>query len=226
MTEITDESHTSIHGQRPQHPNIPRLVPRLIHRRLCDKRRIPETARRAAAAETPPHQSFPRQYARAGPASTPAPPWHRCNATPLPSQIPPSPPPAPSSPRIPPPKRGRSPSRGSGTYPGTPPPEHTPAAAPPAPPPAQSSRPARTPLPPYSRSAPAAHPPPASAHPPPVQSPRAASRSPSSRVNPFQLPGCSTRNSAPHASPRSTSPRNAATEFTRTLSVLLHRLIR
>jgi xylitol oxidase len=54
----------------------------------------------------------------------------------------------------------------------------------------------------------------------------AASRSPSSRVNPFQLPGCSTRFSAPSASARSTSPRNAAVEFTRTLSVWLHRLIR
>src|SRR6202041_30836 len=54
----------------------------------------------------------------------------------------------------------------------------------------------------------------------------AASTNPSSRVNPFQLPGCSTRYSAPSASARSTSPRNAPIEFTRTLSVWLPKLIR
>ncbi len=59
--------------------------------------------------------------------------------------------------------------------------------------------------------------------------PSAASCRPSSRVSPFHDPGCSTRYSAPSASARSTSPRNAVTDFSRKerrLAAQVHQIAR
>src|ERR1700728_4247294 len=111
-----------------------------------------KTAHHAAAAETPPPQSFLRRYAHADPASTPSPPSRHCSATPSLHRSPPCPAPATSSPNNHLLKPGHTPPHAHGMYPDTPPPARRASASPPAPPPAPACRPVKTPPPPYSQS--------------------------------------------------------------------------
>ena len=68
-------------NQALQHPHIPLLVARLIHRRLGDKSGSGQSAHRSAAAGTAQRPWFPARCAHAGRASIRAPPWRRCSAT-------------------------------------------------------------------------------------------------------------------------------------------------
>ena len=129
--------------------------------------------------------------------------------------------PSPHNPRH---SRCHNPPHAYGTYRGTPPPAHAPAASP-------ATRPTCSKLPPSEYSDPAVFSSkilksqlgqsiPSSAR----CIPSAARSSPCSRVMPRHEPGCSTRYSAPIASARSTSPWNAAMDFSRTLIGLTRKI--